>query len=168
MDNKPTITRSEMKKKATSSYISPKGKSAPSRAGRRVLQTLTEDLPVVMSNEERQETGEQLAAQWGELSNAESRAIEVKAELTARRKAIEARIKSLSLQLSHGSKMKPMTIVVEADFDNGVALYLRQDSGETVRSRPLAESERQEKMPFVSDDAPISDAENPFLESPDA
>ena len=120
--------------------------AAPSVAGRRVLKTITEQLPVALTKREARELGQKLAQQEGELDAHESRATQVKTELKAREAEIRAQIAAAAMSLRNGTKIADVPVQLEADFDQGVVRYLRRDTGEEIRTRPLGEDERQEPL----------------------
>jgi hypothetical protein len=108
-----------------------------------VLKTLTELLPVPLTDAEKLEVGLQLAQEEGALGDQESMAATVKADLKAREAQIRARISMLSTQLRNGQRLTDVAVEVRADFERNVAVYVRVDNGKEVRSRPLDASERQ-------------------------
>jgi hypothetical protein len=145
-EEKNETTKAKLRKKAKAATYRQE-KPAPSQAGREVIQVLVEDLPVELSKRELRELGGQLAAQTEEMEKHQSHAKDAKAELKSTEMSIAAQIKTLSLRIRSGTKVVPIQVHAEADFDEGVVRYLRSDTGEQIRTRPLAAEERQRHIP---------------------
>lgn len=151
------MTKEEMKVKATPNAVPPIKRSkraTPSKEGRQVLQTLTEDLPVEMSDAEIQQACDELVGQTQELEAHLAHKKEVTSGLKATELSIQARIKNLCIQLKNKSRTEAVSVQVEADFAEGVARFIRLDDGSEVRTRPLAESERQQSIPGTEGELP--------------
>lgn len=129
---------------------------APTKAGRSVLKTITEQLPVALEMREIRKLGQRLAQQEGEITNHENRATLVKADLKAQEAKIRAEISSLTMMINDGTQLRDVSVSLEADYDAGVVRYLRQDTGDEIRTRTLAEEERQVPM-FKAEEEPGTD-----------
>lgn len=148
------MTKDEMKQLAKPNHTPRKRKrvpqdtTAPLKAGRKVLRTSAEDLPVPLSKKELRETGAQLAAKLEDITRHTAYEKEVKASLKARRTELESTVAAIGLRLRSGTKLESIRVNDEADFGEGVVLSIRTDTGETIRTRPLRTEERQDALPL--------------------
>lgn len=122
------------------------------RNQKELLKTEPENLPVKLTQDEIRERGERLAAKEGELESHIQRAKQVKADLTANEKRLEADIQSLSLQIRDKSELRQIPCDHIADYKRGVVRVVRQDTEQVVRERAIEESEKQRRLDGVDGD----------------
>jgi len=125
-----------------------------------VLKTITEALPVALTDKQRLEIGLELARAEGEIADHDTRSSEVKQGLKAKEAEIRARISQLSTSLRNGQKFQDVQVDIVADFESNRARYVRQDTGEEVRNRALDASERQGLL-LPEDEGELEEAELP-------
>lgn len=121
---------------------------ASKRRGREDLSQKQEHLEVKLGPSEVMERGEQLARAQGDLEELAGRESSAKAALKADRARIEAEIQRLALAVRNRAETRPVAVRVEADYGDGLAYEIREDTLEVVRTRPLTETERQGELPI--------------------
>lgn len=121
---------------------------ASKRRGREELAQKQEHLEVKLGPADVMERGEQLARAQGELEELAGRESSTKAALKADRARIEAEIQRLALAVRNRAETRPVSVRVEADYGDGLAYEIREDTLEVVRTRPLSELERQRELPI--------------------
>jgi phosphorylcholine metabolism protein LicD len=128
--------------------IEKKAKPATYRGGKKTLKTLSEDLPVDLTQDEQRETGAQIASLIDELATHAAHEKQVKSSLKARKDELTSRVTAMSMRLNQKKKLAPVEVRVEADFREGVVRYYRTDTNAEIRTRPLEATERQEPIEF--------------------
>lgn len=122
--------------------------SYPPKAGQRVLKMVTEELPVPLTGLERLEAQAHLLDLHAERVAHDAAVVNTKAQLKAREKAIESDMASTVLKLTGNVKTATVEVIQVAKFDEGIVNYIRTDTGAVIRTRPLADAERQQPLPI--------------------
>lgn len=117
-----------------------------------------EDLPVVITIEERADRSLRLAQIEEELSEHYAREEEMKKSFKANETRLEAERKVLAGIVRSGKELRPVVVEHWADFKAGIREDIRSDSGEVLagRSRPLTDGERQGSLISPRDGALLS------------
>ena len=110
---------------------------------RRVVGRSQEMLSCLLTTEELADRAQQLAAKVGEAGNHAAHSEQVKAGLKAEEKRIESEIHRLGMIVTRKEEPRVIDVEVVDDYEDGLHLEIRQDTGEVVRSRGLSEHERQ-------------------------
>ena len=110
---------------------------------RRVVGRSQEMLSCLLTTEELADRAQQLAAKVGEAGNHAAHSEQVKAGLKAEEKRIESEIHRLGKIVTRKEEPRVIDVEVVDDYEDGLHLEIRQDTGEVVRSRGRSEHERQ-------------------------
>jgi hypothetical protein len=143
----------EVEAKATSASYPAGNVSLQGAKGRQLLKTLHESLPVELTTAELLATGAEAAKQFQEQATHAAHKKEVMAELKARETQIQAQVAALHSKLLSGREHREVQVEVYSDFERNVAVYVRTDSGEEIRTRALAADERQGMLDIESGEA---------------
>ncbi len=101
------------------------------------------------SEAERLKMGDELAAAYNRQADIDNEENVVKSQFKERRATIEQKISSLSRNLSNGFEMSNVECRLEWDSPNPFEVsYVRNDTNEVVRTRPMTEQERQLDLPL--------------------
>lgn len=128
----------------------------PATALPTILDTLTLELPVPLTLEERASFGDQLATLHGLEEDELAEQAQEKAAMKERLLSIANRRHKLAGLLRRGSENRPVKVEVVADYEAGVARGIRVDTGEVLTTRALRDEERQ--MPLSPEVAAAVDA----------
>lgn len=135
------LSEDEWKAKAISA-------SYPPKAGQRVLKAVSEELPVPLTEREDKEAHAHLLDLHAERVAHDALVVNTKAQLKAREKAIESDMAATVLRLTSHVKTTTVEVIQVAKFDEGIVNYIRTDTGIVIRTRPLADAERQQPLPI--------------------
>lgn len=81
-----------------------------------------------------------------EKDNFDSRKKEMSAQLKSEQEALDTQIKKYSTEYNQGYSYENVRCVVNYDHELGVVITKREDTGETVETRPMRDDERQSEM----------------------
>lgn len=123
------------------------GTAAPRR---KIIGEIQDHLPVVLSNAELIDRGHQLADVERKVRDLDMREADAKAGFKKERGALETERHVLAGTIRDGKELRPVSLSMEADYDAGVIEYVRTDTGEVTKTRPLGDHERQVPMPSVA------------------
>jgi hypothetical protein len=126
----------------------------------------TEELPVVLTREELLSRGESLAHQdaaWAKLDAERKRAVD---DFKAGLLKIESETARLALIVREKAEPRQVWVVEQRDFTENRVDFVREDTGEVVRTRVMTESERQmELLPRIEKADPIQRADDEAKEA---
>lgn len=97
------------------------------------------------------------------IANAKSNAKEHKDTI----KSIQGRFDELMKKVDTGQEHRDVKVLVIYDYEDGLYIAARQDTGEEIARRPLRENERQQEIPGTSTDESSSDSDSGPDDSPD-
>jgi hypothetical protein len=101
------------------------------------------------TEDERLKMGDELASAYNRQADIDNEENVVKSQFKERRATIEQKISSLSRNLSNGFEMSNVECRLEWDSPNPFEVsYVRNDTNEVVRTRPMTEQERQMDLPL--------------------
>jgi hypothetical protein len=98
---------------------------------------------VPLTPEERAAIASDLADCIEDIGTEQAEQDAEKAEMKQRLAILEARKRNLAQTYRRGVAARQIEVQVQADFREGVARYVRVDTGEVVEQRPLTDAERQ-------------------------
>ena len=110
---------------------------------------------------ERLQMGNRLAEAYNGLATLDEEEASMKAKIKERRSTLEATVGSLSRELGTGWTMENVKCRLDYDTPNPFEVsYVRIDTGEIVKTRPMTDQERQAEIPFDKpQDQPIEDSQ---------
>ena len=111
-----------------------------------IRKEFTQSLKVALTQKEILEAGETMADSQRELSQAEGELTSIKAQFKSRIEAADVKIKLNANLIRDKFEFRPVKCERVLDFKKEVVSEIRLDSGETVHSRPMKESEKQMTM----------------------
>lgn len=141
--------------------------------GAKTLDEQIKELACVLTPAEFDAAATRLAVRHEDLQKLELEEKTAKADLKAKREAIEKEISGLARNLRTRSELRPVVVQTEADFARGIAIDVRMDTQTAIGTRPLTQDERQERMfaiprpLFPKRDEERADPETGEIESPD-
>jgi hypothetical protein len=112
------------------------------------ITTVTEILPVPLSDPEYKEFGIKLGLANQEISQAEDELASVKSQYKARITSAEGRRNEYSSVINAGHQQKQVECNLVKDFGENTITLIRLDTGETVRTRIMTASEKQRGLNF--------------------
>jgi hypothetical protein len=115
----------------------------------KVLDERTEPHEVKLKQDELLDRGSQLARTLTDIQSETSRAESVKIALKSAMSALEARRDELSSVVSRGCEIREVLVQAVANYRLRTVEYVRQDTGEIVRSRSMTADELQTKIELV-------------------
>lgn len=113
---------------------------------RELIETKKEDLPVEITDKERQERSLALARKIAERTRQDDDAKRTAADQSARKKTITAEINRLADVVSSGKEVRPVEVKVWGDFKTSTVVEERSDTGEMLRERAMRSEERQTEI----------------------
>ena len=122
------------------------------------LSMFTQQMPVPLTDDEYLDRAKQLAACCQDVQAEEDRAKDTKEQLKARLSQLVSHRTDLAITVARREEMRPIPMVVLADYEAGEALTVRSDTVSIVSRRPLTDSERQSHLPLI-DESPIVNPE---------
>lgn len=120
-------------------------------AMRVLVQTKPETLECRLSHDEFLDRARALAEACQDIESEEGRQTQVKADLKAQMTRLEAERSRLSLIVTRKAEPRETPTTIYADDARGLAITIREDTGEVVRQRELTPNERQLPLPEPSD-----------------
>lgn len=118
----------------------------PKWKGREVKGETTEPLPVALTDAELIDRGGQLAKVEDDMRQLDGQESDAKAEFKARRSKLEGIRGALSRVVRDRKETRPVVLEMIADYVQGIVEYVRTDTGELVKDRPMGEAERQQGL----------------------
>jgi len=118
----------------------------PQPSHRKVVGKETQKLKVLLSEHEKRNAHEGLIACLSELAAHEREATEVKAQLARKQKGLEAKRGNLHQLIVAGYEYRDVAVERIADFDRGLVLLVRVDTGEEVDIERMSESQKQTEL----------------------
>jgi hypothetical protein len=136
------------------------------RKGKEVIETKTEDLLVVLEEDEINARARKLAAKQGELEHQIDEGRRIQGEQATRRKAIEAEIKGLGDAVREGTELRPVAVEVVANYTKATIQEIRQDTFKVLIERAMRADERQIGIPMneIKNESPRSVAKRLFAD----
>ena len=67
-------------------------------------------------------------------------------------KALQGRFNELMERISTRQELRDVEVLIIYDYEEGLYIAARQDTGEEIARRPLRENERQQEIPGTSED----------------
>lgn len=114
----------------------------------------TEYIRHTFSQDERLTMGSDLAAAHNSMSAIEEEEAYIRAQLKERKASVEQTIGRLSRDLGSGFTMQNVPCKWVYDAPNvGEVQYVREDTGEVVKTRPMSQAELQQEIDF---DKPVA------------
>lgn len=138
--------------------------------GTTVLGNLIQRLPVKLDEKAVALAGVRLANKLQQHEEFLTQAAGVKKNLNSQEAAIQGDIDTIAKAIRSGVEEQPVEVEVRADFERGVAEFVRLDTGETVTKRTLSDDERQTQMVLEvkerdeAADKAIADGEAPKID----
>lgn len=112
----------------------------------KILGTGVKKLPCVLTDAELLDFGQKIAAVKQELDNHVEQTKATAKTMGARKAELEARVNEIAVCLRTKKEIRDVSYREEADFKAGLALTIRDDTNQTLASRPLTPDERQERL----------------------
>lgn len=134
---------------------------SPQPSHRKVVGKETQKLKVLLSEHEKRNAHEGLIACLSELAAHEREATEVKAQLARKQKGLEAKRGNLHQLIVAGYEYRDVEVERIADFDRGLVLLVRVDTGEEVDIERMSESQRQTELDLREKAKKAEDAARP-------
>jgi hypothetical protein len=116
---------------------------------RTISKTKNETLECGLTQDEFVERATALAAVCLDIESEGGRQSLIKADMKAQLARLEAEQSRLTLVVTRRAEPREVPVTVYADDDHGVAVTIREDTGEIVRQRDLEPTERQLSLPDV-------------------
>jgi len=126
-----------------------KTESRTQELDQRLLKKETRSLPCTLTPEELADMADDLATTCQAISSEESRQKSIKDQMKATISELESRRAKLAITVSRREEFRD--VAVEHWTDESVVEEIRQDTGECIKTRPIANWEKQGKL----DDIPI-------------
>jgi hypothetical protein len=107
-----------------------------------------ESLPCALSPEEVRQRGEAVARLLKERDDLD---FETKQYAKERREEIgelELQIARVAIQIRERQEYRPVEVVCLRNPGEATVVWVRRDTGEVIRQRPMTEEEKQERLPF--------------------
>jgi hypothetical protein len=107
-----------------------------------------ESLPCALSPEEVRQRGEAVARLLKERDDLD---FETKQYAKQRREELgelELAIARLAIQIRERQEYRPVEVACLRNPSDATVVWVRKDTGEVVRQRPMTEEEKQERLPF--------------------
>lgn len=106
------------------------------------FKTITKHLPCALTDVELRRFGDELAVAVQDTDTEEDRQKQIKAEMKARVDELTARKARLALTISRREEYRDVEVQFLIDVA-GIVQEVRTDTGEILRTRPVADEERQ-------------------------
>ncbi len=110
------------------------------------IEPVIEHLPYTFTEQEKGELGKQLAKCFADHTEAEGRLKSIATQIKAEIAMIDGEMTSLSEKIRSGKEYRNVKCEKTFDYRLGVVTYIRLDTGEVYRERPLDEAERQASL----------------------
>jgi hypothetical protein len=114
----------------------------------RELSEKTESLLTHLTNDEFVDRATALARSVQDIEALEDRQADTKAQMKAEMTSLESERGRLGLIVARKAELREVRVKLYAEDFSGIAIYVRADSGEEVRRRPLEDRERQPDLPL--------------------
>lgn len=111
--------------------------------GREVLSAEQETLEVKLNRDELEARSQLLGSQLGRLEELEAKEKAFKEGLKKERTPLDTEVRFLGRVIRRKTEPRPVLVETIADYERGVAIAIRTDTGEVIRERELSFDERQ-------------------------
>lgn len=123
-------------------------KSEKKRDDLRLLPLRKKMLPCILTAEELQKYGGELAKVVEDIGTEMGRQTSFKQQMKATLSALESNAAALSSKICRQEELRDVDVQPEMNFNKGVYREIRTDTGAVISERPLTEEERQGFLPF--------------------
>lgn len=107
-----------------------------------------------LSETEYMDRANALARACGDVRTVESKHANMKAQMKSELTDVETERDRLGDVVRAKAELRDVMVSCLADDRQGLALYIRADTGEEIRRRPLTDQERQAELPLKPAAAP--------------
>lgn len=114
----------------------------------RVVATTIEDLPVTLSDEDIRVRGRELARAAAEVQRAELRKAQIMATCKSEIEVHSTEMSRLTEIVNNGWEFRQVEVEEVHDFSSNRVAYVRTDTAELLRERPMTPEERQRPLPM--------------------
>ena len=128
-----------------------------------LVEKTTTSLKCLFTDAERLEKGFEIAEKQAKLAELDGDLKSIKTQLGAQMVEAQARIDSLCNQIRTGYEFRQIECRIEYDWESETKRTIRNDTGETVRTDPISDDERQTKLEL--DGVDESNTEEPGQDS---
>ena len=108
-------------------------------------------LDCVLTDDELRQRGAKLAQVTTEIGTEADHQKAVRDSQRSVMTALLAKQSELAAQINRGREVREVEVVTYADHGHGVAIDVREDTGEVVLTRDLVGTERQQGLSFATD-----------------
>lgn len=122
-----------------------------------VLSNYKTDLTVRLHPEEVHDHAKRLAAIEGEMAQHDERAKSVKADLAAQKAKLSSERSNVAMKVRTETEVRQVPCTIVAHFATNRAVTSRDDTGEVIAERPLANGERQALLKLDESKSMVSD-----------
>ena len=112
------------------------------------LDTHTETLLTPLTDAEWTQRANALARACQDIGSLEAKHADMKAQMKADLTRLEAERDRLALIVNRKAENREVAVTAYADYTRAEVSYVREDSGEIVRTRPMDDKERQTPLPM--------------------
>lgn len=112
------------------------------------LRRVIRSLPCRLSETELLARADELSVVVQETSAEESRQTDVKTQMKARLTELDARKTRLAITIGRKEEFRDVEVELMADVQAGTVTVIRQDTGESLETRPMSDAERQTTLPL--------------------
>mgnify|MGYP001560173403 CR=1 FL=1 len=111
-------------------------------------------LDCVLTDDELRQRGAKLAQVTTEIATEADHQKAVRDSQRSVMTALLAKQSELAAQINRGREVREVEVVTYADHARGLAMDVREDTGEVVLTRDLVGAERQQPLGFGTEEAP--------------
>ena len=113
--------------------------------------TTTMVLACRLTDGELQEAGNDLASVVQDIAGEADRQADIKAQMKARLMELTAKQTVLAIMVSRREQHRDVEVTIATDYNAGVEIRTRTDTGEVISTRALRDDERQPRLPDGDD-----------------
>ena len=135
--------------------------SSPNPSNRKVIGKETQKLRVDLTDHEMRRANEDLIACLSDIASHEREATEVKAQLARKQKGLEAKRSNLHQLIVAGYEYRDVEVEKIADYDRGLIVFCRVDTGAEVDVERMPEGVRQQELDLREKRQAAEDAARP-------
>lgn len=110
------------------------------------METIYEELPVPLTQDEIRLKGGELAAMLSDYASVEEEKKSAAKELSDKLKDIRRRMDQLGREVRTGEELRQVPCYEDKDFASNTVRIVRRDTHEVVRIRPMRPDEHQESF----------------------
>lgn len=133
----------------------------PQPSHRKVIGKETQKLRVDLTDHEKRRAHEDLIACLSDIASHEREATEVKAQLARKQKGLEAKRGNLHQLIVAGYEYRDVEVEKIADYDRGLIVFCRVDTGAEVDVERMPEGVRQQELDLREKRQAAEDAARP-------